>query len=69
MDDGCFEQQVYYRQSADGVSWGATTKVTSGPRDFQDPVGVTHDNGKAIVVFDSFDAGGSSSNVLVRQGS
>jgi len=68
IDLGCVEQQVFYRQSAGGSSWGATTKVTSGPGDFQSPVGVTHDKGKAIVMFNSSDASGDLNNVLVRQG-
>jgi hypothetical protein len=66
IDVGCDEQQVYYRQSADGSLWGVTTKVTSGPGSLQVPVGVTSANLKPIVVFNSDDASGT--NVLVRQG-
>jgi BNR repeat-like domain len=68
MDDGCSETQVYFRSSYRGTSWGTASQVTTGPGDFQDPVGLTKYGHKAIVVFNSVDASGTLTNVLVRTG-
>jgi BNR repeat-like domain len=62
------ETHIYYRQSLDGVSWGTATKAVSGPRPSQFPVGVTHDNGKVIIVYNTSDGTGLV-DVRVRQGS
>ena len=70
IDDGCLETQVFFRSGGlRATSWGTPSQVTTGPGDFQDPVGLTSDEGKAIVVFDSVDASGTLTNVLVRSGS
>jgi hypothetical protein len=65
VDDG--ESHIYYRQSPDGFSWSPATKAVSGPRPNQNPVGVTHDDGKVIIVHNAGD-GISQSDVRVHQG-
>ena len=62
------DSHIYYRQSIDGVSWGTATKAGSGPRPSQFPVGVTHDDGKVIFVYNTSDGTGVV-DVRVRQGS
>jgi len=62
------DTHIYYRQSLDGISWGTATKAVSGPRPSQFPVGVTHHDGKVIIVYNTSDGTGVV-DVRVRQGS
>jgi hypothetical protein len=62
------ETHIYYRQSPDGILWSPATRAVSGPRPGQNPVGVTHDDGKVIIVHNAGDGIGQS-DVRVHQGS
>jgi hypothetical protein len=68
LDEGCTSSDVFYRESADGVSWSAASRATNGPNEFQWPIGVAYAGG-IIVTYATLDADTDDLDLLLRKGS
>jgi hypothetical protein len=68
LDHACGGSDVFYRESTDATSWTSASRTTSGPNDYQSPVGVTFTDA-IVVTFMTFDPTSGAADVLSRRGS
>jgi hypothetical protein len=68
LDPGCAASNVYYRESADAVSWSAASQATDGPNEYQSPVGVTFTDA-TVLTFMTLNVANGAIDILSRRGS